>query len=814
MNIFFVYSCTAPFLSTKRFCATIILMKIISDSLIALEFDKVRKRLSRHAKCRQSEELCLSILPYETYEDVIKAQIYTKEAKAVFDMPGDIPLEFVGNVDEMEKFPLASYLNEKELVDVAKTFRTSRLVRNFMNENTGLTSQINTLARNLTSDKELEDKIFGTFDENLKIKKDATPELKALYASLREAEKSISTKVGELLNSADFVRHLQESIYTTRDERVVFQVKASDKSKVKGIVHDVSATGKTFYIEPESLIPLNNKLRETQSHINAECIRILTELTQIVKFNIPSLKNSEKILAQIDLHFAKARYAAEINAVEPEVLKDKKEIVLHRMKHPLLIGTVENIVANDFEIGRDCKSIIITGSNTGGKTVTLKTAGLYILMTRAGLFLPCCGAKIYPFKKVFADIGDSQSILQSLSTFSSHMRNIIEIIDNSDEESFVLLDEICAGTDPVEGAVLARSILEKLAKNNVYSIVTTHYGELKALEYLNPYFKNASVEFDVHSLRPTYRLLTGVPGLSNAIAVSSTLGLDKSIVEDAKETLVTQKDSSILVVEKLQEVSRKLNENLQEAEVLRKKAGDLKLEYEKKLAEIKNGKGKALREVKRKFNEELLEAKNEIKDIIDSLRKEKTEKIARRSYSRLGKLESVYREKIGIYEEKEQYAEIVWEKVKINDRLILKEVHQPVTVLSLPDKSGNVVVLMGNIKTKVKQDKLAPFSPVYEREIPAYLPPKGGHFSINRIDISNRLDLRGARVEDALDELEEYLDRACLANLPSVTIIHGHGTGALKSAVRDYLVSSPYAAKFRPGGDNEGGDGVSVVDIN
>lgn len=788
-------------------------MDIIQDSLKALEFDKIKEILSGYAKCKQSRQMCIDLVPFENTEDVIKSQIYTREAKKVLDIPSDIPLDFVADIKSIEENSLVTYLGGEELIDIAKTFRTSRLVRNFMNENTELTSQLNTLARNLTSDREIEERIFSIFDENMEIKKDATPELKGLYASLRETERAIRAKVGDLLNSTDFVKHLQEAIYTTRDDRIVFQVKASDKSKVNGIVHDVSATNKTFYIEPESLVPLNNKLRETQSQIHAECVRILAELTQMVKFHFPSLKKSENILAEIDFHFAKARYAVKIHATEPEILTDKKELVLEKMKHPLLIGTVENIIANDFEIGRDYKSIVITGSNTGGKTVTLKTIGLYILMTRAGMFLPCNMAKIYPFDKVFADIGDAQSILQSLSTFSSHMRNIIEIVNKSDENSFVLLDEICAGTDPVEGAVLAKSILEKLADNNVMSTVTTHYGELKALEYSNPYFKNASVEFNTDTLKPTYRLLIGIPGLSNAIAISANLGLDKSITEKAKETIISQKDPSLLVVEKLQETQQQLNDTLAETEKLKTDAESIKQEYEKKLAEVKNDKKKAIKDIKRKFDYELLNAKAEIKSIIEELRKEKSEKIARRSYSRLGKLEGSYRTKIGKHEDIEEYGKIDWNSVKINDKLLLKDIHQLVTVLELPDKKGNILVLMGGMKAKMHIEKLAPYDESYETKAPAYTPSKMHSFKLHKIDISNTLDLRGVRVEDGLDKLDEYLDKASLANLSPVTIIHGHGTGAMKAAVRDYLATSPYVAKFRPGEDNEGGDGVSVVDI-
>lgn len=788
-------------------------MDITTNSLKALEFDKIKEIIANYAKCPQSKELCISMFPYSEINDVENAQTYTREAKKILDIPADIPIEYVAEINKIDDNSFLSHLSEQELFDIAKTLRTSRIVRKFIADNTNVDDLLNTLARNLTTEKELEDKIFSTFDDNLEIRKDATPELKGLYASLRETEKSLRTKVGELLNSSEFVKHLQEAIYTTRDDRIVFQVKASDKSKINGIVHDVSATNKTFYIEPENMIPLNNKLREIHSQINAECVRILTELTQIVKFHIPSLKKSERTLAQIDFHFAKARYAVRNHCTEPEIIRDKKEILLENMKHPLLIGTVENIVTNDFSIGNGYKSIIITGSNTGGKTVTLKTVGLYIIMARAGMFLPCTMAKIYPFKKVFADIGDAQSILQSLSTFSSHMKNIIEIINQSDEESFVLLDEICAGTDPTEGSVLAKNILEKLSENNSFSTVTTHYGELKALEYSNPYFKNASVEFNTDTLKPTYKLQIGIPGLSNAIAISANLGLDNSIIEKSKNMVLSEKDSSIIVVEKLQQTQQELNNSLKKAEELKQEAQAIKEDYEKKLAEVKNDKKKAIKDIKRKFDYELLEAKGEIKEILDELRKEKSEKIARRAYSRLGKLEGKYSGEVHKHEDIENYGNIDWEKLKIGDKLLLKDIHQIVTVLDLPDKKGNIYVQMGAMKAKLKTERLAPYDESFETKAPVYSPSKMSSFKLHKIDISNRLDLRGVRVEDALDKLDIYLDKASLANLSPVTIIHGHGTGAMKSAVRDYLSTSPYVANFRPGEDNEGGDGVSIVDL-
>lgn len=781
-------------------------------TLKALEYDKVLEKLSNYAKTAQSKRLCLDLKPFNEVLDIQEQLLYTYEAKKIFDNAIDIPIDFVAEISEIEKNLNLSYLSEEEIVDVAKTLRTSRLVKKFLAENSEPESKLYGLSRNLYTDLDLEKKIFSVFDESLNIKHDATEDLKGLYSSLKDTEKNLKTVVNELLTSASFTKCLQENIYTTRDDRIVFQVMASFKSKVPGIIHDVSASSKTFYIEPQQIVPLNNKIREVKSQIHAECVRILSMLTNLIKTNIDAICVSEKLLAQIDLYFAKARYAAKIQAVEPD-LSDRKILSFENMRHPLLIDFVENVVTNNFETGRDYNSVIITGSNTGGKTVTLKTAGLFLLMVKSGMFIPCTHAVVYPFKKIFADIGDLQDIQQSLSTFSSHMTNIIDIVNNSDSDTFVLLDEICAGTDPQEGAVLARVILETLAEKQVSSVVTTHYGELKTLEYVNSYFKNASVEFDTETLKPTYKLQIGIPGLSNAIAISSNLGLDKQIVEKAKSILVSQKDPSVLVVEKLQETQQKLSKNLEETEELKETSLNIKQEYEENLANIKKDKKKTIKTIKDKFDREMLSAKAEIKEILEELRKEKSEKIARRSYSRLAKLEQGFRENLSAHEDKQKYLEIDWGKVQPNDIVMLKELMQPVTVLQKPDKHGNVFVQMGNIKTKIKTDKLAVIDENYKEPPKVYRPSSFESFEIKRKNLSNTLDLRGYRVEEALDSLELYLDQASLANLTPVQIIHGHGTGALKSAVRDFLSTSPYVAKYRAGEDTEGGDGVSVVDI-
>lgn len=784
-------------------------MSIIQTSQKALEYDKILAELANFAKTDQSKELCLNLTPYTQYEDIEREIRYTREAKDVLDLARDIPIEKIQNFSKLKT--KNEYFTEEELIDIAKTMRTSRIVKNFLKENLVFDAAMSGLLENLYSNKEFEDKILNTFDENYTVKQDANPELKGLYSSLKDTDAALKQKVQDLMNSPAFQVHLQENIYTKRDDRIVFQVKASSKSKVGGIVHDVSASNKTFYIEPAQIVPLNNKIRELRSKIYAEIIRILTALSFEVRKEMENLILAEQTLAQIDFHFAKARYAVRIQAVEPELTKERK-VTIDLMRHPLLIGRVPNIVENDFEIGDEYKSIIITGSNTGGKTVALKTVGLFLLMAKSGMFLPCAEAHIYPFEKVLADIGDEQSILQSLSTFSSHMKNVIDILKLADKETFVLIDELCAGTDPQEGAILAEVIMKSLAKKEALSVITTHYGELKTLEFIDPYFKNASVEFDTESLSPTYKLIIGIPGLSNAISISANLGLDAGLIWEAKELLITQRDPSSLMVERLQDTQQKLDINLKEAENLNAQADELKQYYEKEISQHKKDKKKTLKIIKDKFENQLDEAKDEIKEILNELRQEKSEKIARRAYSRLAKMEQGFRSELHSLEEQEDYTELDWSLIQMGDTVMIKDLNQPVKVLSLPDKNNSLFIQMGMIKTKVKKDRLAVYNPALAKKV--ILPNiKQETFTLKKYDISNTLDLRGERVEEALDDLENYLDKASLANLSPVYIIHGHGTGALKTAVRDFVSTSPYVAKYRVGEDAEGGDGVCVIDI-
>ncbi len=782
------------------------------DVKTTLEFDKICEKLANYAKTSQSKALCLNLRVFDDANIIQNELDLTREAKALLDSPAELPVGTLVDFSQIKYSTMHGYLNEEEIFNCAQTLSTFRYVKKFLHDSVTLSPKLAEISKGILVDKDLEDKIFSTFDDNLKIKHNATPELAGLYSSLSDNEKTLKKMVSSLLNNPDFSKHLQENIYTTRDDRIVFQVSAPSKNKVNGIVHDVSASGRSFYVEPEQIVPLNNRIREVKSLIHAEIVRILVGFTNFIKSGIEEFIKSENLVAEIDFHFAKARYANKIKAVEPALMSDKI-IKLEEMRHPLLLDVVDNVVENDFEIGQDCHSIVITGSNTGGKTVTIKTVGLFIMMTKAGLFLPCAAAKIYPFKHIFADIGDAQSIQQSLSTFSSHMRNIIEIVNKADSKSFVILDEICAGTDPTEGALLAKTILEYLAEKNVTSVITTHYGELKSLEYTNPYFKNASVEFDVATLKPTYKLLIGIPGLSNAILVASNLGLPAEITEKAKDLLHNQKDNSIIVVEKLQETQHKLSRELLAAEEIRESTDEIKKEYEENLSTLKKDKKKTVKIIKDKFDREILDVKAEIKVIMDELRREKSEKVARRAYARLAQLEGGFKEKLSEHEIKEEYGEIDWNTVKVGAKLTVKELNQTVELLSLPDKNGKVQVKMGNLSTKLPIKKLAPYNKNFDNSGKYKAPNTLDNFTLKKYTVSARLDLRGYRVEDALDSLELYLDEVSLASLQEVIVIHGHGTGALKQAVRDYLKDSPYVASFRPGNDSEGGDGVCVVKI-
>ncbi len=781
-----------------------------------LEFDKVLSYLSGYAISALGKERCLNACVYENIDKIKQELTLTTQAKNVLTKALNVPLENIYDIAAcLENSKKKLCLSEEEIINISKTLRTSRLMKNFLAGIAQDYSELSELKNTLYSNKELEDKIFDTFTPQCTVKEDATPELKRLHQVLRDTNANIKVCTASLLQNPDFTANLQDTIYTLRDGRTVFQVKAEYKNKVAGIVHDVSQSSRTFFIEPEILVGLNNKVRETEVQICIEIEKILKILSSEIGDCADEIKISNQQLAEADFIFAKAKYSISFDGTAAKI-SNKKIINLKFMKNPVLLKAKTEVVENDFYMDENKNCMLITGSNTGGKTVVLKTAGLFVLMTRAGLHIPCYEAEIYPFKKVFADIGDEQSIIQSLSTFSSHMTNIVNIINRADEETLILLDEIAAGTDPKEGASLAQAILEYLQNKKSFIIATTHYGELKSLAYLKQGFINASVEFNINTLKPTYKLLIGVPGASNAIAIGTNLGLKETIIKNAREIYFNQKDTTAKVLEELQRTQQEISDSKETLRIKEENVRKLEQSLNDKLNELKKEKKKNIQLYKKKYENSIFDAREEIKDILKQMREEKSEKIAMRSFNRLAGMEADMRNDFNEAENEiaEKYTPIDWLNVKIGDKAMITDLNQEVTILEMPDKNKNVKIQMGLLKTKVKQNKLAVLNKsLIKREKRT----KGIYtksFDIEKYTMQQTLDLRGYKCEEALDEVEMFLDKASLVNLSPVYIIHGHGTGALKQAVRDYLMHSPYVAKYRAGEPSEGGDGVSVVDLN
>lgn len=778
--------------------------------LTALEFDKVLSLVSECAKTTDGKEAVLKSVPYKLKDDIEFSINLTTEAKIVLDNEGinSAPIQFAADPD---KILTTSRLSTDDIFALTKTLTTSRRLKNYLLRNKEAIKLNNGYNEALILNKELEDKIYNVFDDNFNIKEDATPELRRLHTSLKSLNENLKSSINNLLKDSAFTSHLQDTIYTERMGRTVFQVRASDKSKVKGIVHDVSSTNQTFFIEPEVLVNINNKIRQTECEIEGEIEKILHELS----FEFLKIKSdliiAYKAIVELDIIFAKAKYSI-ITDSTPAIITDRKIIKLYSAVHPLLIGT-EAPVKNDFEIGEDYKALLITGSNTGGKTVSMKTAGLLVLMAKTGMHVPAEHAEIYPFKNVYSDIEERQDITQSLSTFSAHIKNIAHIIDNADESDLILFDELGAGTDPAEGASLARAILEFLAAKNIISISTTHLGELKILEYQNHYFKNASVEFDNETLKPTYKLIIGLAGSSYAIDIAKNYGMKEEIINSARENLNKNSNPDTRIFNKIQKTHQELLSHTKKIEETKISAEIKEEELKEKLKEIKEKKKKTLDSFKKKYQSSLEIARAEIKETLDVLRKEKSEKIARRAYSKLAKLEEEARREFIKDEDElsEKYPKIDWNEIQIGQSVLVIGINQPAVLKSFPDTKGMVEIQIGLIKSKIHKSRLAKTDRKVSKGIKK-LTVSFDDFH-NSLSFNPRLDLRGMRADEAIDELEHHLDLAVRRNINQFTVIHGHGTGALKKAVRDYLNDSPYVLKYRAGTDTEGGDGVCVVDV-
>ncbi|MEI8388610.1 MAG: endonuclease MutS2 [bacterium] len=789
-------------------------MNTIEQTIKVLEWKTILEDLSKHSTCEIGKERCLNAEIFLNAEKIRYELKLTTEGKYLLDHTIYPPLSGIRNIAEFLSIArTGKTLRGEELIDIANTMGASRRLKSFFERYKEEVPALHKISTGLYEDKLLEEDILDIFDEAGNMYDTASPELKRLRVSLKDQTFNLKNKLNSLINSASFSKFLQESVFTLRDDRYVVPVKAEHKSHVPGIVHDISASGSTIFIEPRIIVELNNKLREIEIKIDAEVKRILTELSGRVKEITQEMTYTLEILGDIDFVFAKSKYSISIKATEPEI-NTEKYISLKSVRHPVLLRVVEKVVPNDIKIGKSFNIMIITGPNTGGKTVVLKTVGICTLMARAGMHIPAVEASIYPFKNIFADIGDEQSIIQSLSTFSGHIKNIINILENADDDTLILIDEVGAGTDPLEGTALAEAILQDIFDKGSRAIITTHFSELKALAYTKSGFYNASVEFDTESLEPTYKLLMGMPGKSNAIYIAGKLGLNENIAKKAREIYLTKKDPTGQVLEGLQNTQQELSKNAKKVEETKENLEKLEKAYNEDIEKIKDEKKKIISVYRKKFDAELLKAKEEIKDILEEIRRTKSEKVSRRTLSKLGGTEAELRQ--FSQGEKEllepEFQPLDWDNIKIGDTVLIKHLDQEAVVSALPDKNNNVQVQIGLLKTTVKADELVKTKSGKSAKFKTNI-EKPKYIQLKRHQISNELDLRGMSAEDAIDKVEFFLDEASLANLSPIYLIHGHGTGILRKAVREYLKTSPYISKFRAGEQTEGGDGVTVAEL-
>ena len=778
----------------------------LNDHHIALEFDKVLITLSKFACSNLTKKSILNLEILNQKEQIEYELDLVDIAKKIIDDSNlSAPINEIANIDD---FFNHNFLSADEIIELAKNLQMARVVKNFILKNSQ-NNQLCDIVQNIYTNKELEDEIFDTFDSELNVVDGATDTLKSFRNSYKDNKDNLKKAISALLQNNSFVDNLQDTIVSTRDNRPVFQVKASCKNKVQGIVHDVSSTNLTYFIEPSSLVPISNKIRQIEIEIQAEIDRILAILSGKLKEIKQELANNQNILVKVDVVFAKAKYSIHLHATRADIINEKY-LDIQAMKHPLLFDVKKEVVSNDFELGKTYNCLLITGSNTGGKTVALKTVGLLVLMTKAGMHIPCLGAKIYPYKEIYCDISKEQSLEQGFSTFSAHIKNIANILDTIDDNSLVLLDELGSGTDPNEGSSLSIAILDFIKNKNSHAIITTHLGELKTLKYKDSYFENATVLFDIATLKPKYNLIVGMSGTSNAIDISSQLGLNSEIIKNARELLISNSSDSSKMFLEIEKTSQKLLKKEKEAQENLDEAKKSNIEYSEKLKEIKQNKKKSLDNFKKKFQTQLESARDEIKEIVEEIRKQKSLKVAMRAYDRLNKLENKIREDFSSEDDKlsEKFIDLNPDELKIGQNVLVKKLEQVVILESLPDKKGNVEIRIGNIKSKIHISKLAKT----DKKIAPHLKKVQVSFD-NTDNLLSRLDLRGMRVLEAIEYLDEKLDKASLRGLNQITVIHGFGTGALKSAVNDYLKNSPYVAKFHYGDETQGRDGVVIVDL-
>lgn len=780
-------------------------------SLRILEFNKIKDKIKKYARTNAGKEKISDLAPYDNVYEINNKLDETNEALEVILDKGNPPLEGLFDIHEgVERARKGGTLTPEQLLKIGSTLRAARNMKEFFKREDfeKAYERLEDLAYILTPVKNLEDDIERSIVSEEEISDKASATLYNIRRSLKEKNSSVREKISSIVRSHS--KYLQDDLYTMRGDRYVIPVKSEYKSAVPGIVHDQSSTGATFFIEPMSLVNLNNEIRELVLKEKAEIDRILAELSFKVKENSEQCLSNFKMLVEFDFIFAKARYGERLNAVRPLIREDGR-FNIYSGRHPMIDD--DKVVPSDVYIGEDFDTLMITGPNTGGKTVTIKMVGLLHIMGLSGLLIPARdNSSLSFFTEVFAEIGDEQSIEQNLSTFSSHMTNIVEIMRYVDDKSLVLFDEIGSGTDPAEGAALAISIIETLRSRKSRIIATTHYSELKAYALKTDGVENASVEFDIETLRPTYRLLIGVPGKSNAFEISKRLGLVEGVIKRAKAYMSEENLQFENLIRDLQEKSIVAKKEAREASALKKEAEELKLRYEDKLQKLEKARDKAYMDARHEAKEIIANAKEEADEILKAMRALEKMGIegggrARLEEERKKLKDSLEHKEKGLHNMKENEGEPIT-NVTLGMEAFLPSLNQTVVIISMPDNRGDVQVEAGIMKINVKLKDLRKTKVTKQEKV-----KKKREVKLNLSNIESRVDLRGMDSEEACYKTDKYLDDAYRANLGEVTIVHGKGTGVLRNAITAMLKRHPHVKSFRLGVYGEGGDGVTVIEL-
>ena len=776
----------------------------------ALELDKILEMVAKEATCPDAAELARAIQPVYTAAEARHLLEETDAAfvlMAKFGAPSFYGLQNVTNA--LRRAQAGGGLGLPELLAVGATLRVIRSLKQWHEKSASVKNALTARFEILAPNKYLEEKIFTCIVSEEEVADAASPALAAIRRKIRAASVRAREQLDKLIRSTSHQKHLQEAIVTQRGGRYVVPVKAEYRGEIPGLVHDTSASGATVFIEPMSVVEANNEIRVLQSDEQDEIARILLELSGEAGEFADSIIDSYQYAVQLNLIFAKAQVAYRMKAVVP-VIDESRRTVLHAARHPLI--DKDQVVPTDISLGESFDALIITGPNTGGKTVSLKTIGLLTLMAMCGLMIPAGeGSRVAVYRHILADIGDEQSIEQSLSTFSAHMTNIIRILRVADSQSLVLLDELGAGTDPVEGAALATALIEELRRKGARLACTTHYAELKAYALETDGVENACCEFDVATLRPTYRLLIGVPGKSNAFAITRRLGMDGRIVDRAGELVSRENTAFEQVVGRLEESRRALEDQLEQAREEARKARESAKQSEEKLEEAER---QAQKEMDRARQEAALivqktrQQADALLNELDELRRQKNKALSAEQKARLRAGMRDLEKASDPVRRRSNDGYVLPRELKVGDPVLIFDIDKEATVLEAP-KDGQVLVQAGVIKTRVALSNLRLLTKTQQKKQLGRTVTR----SVSTQEASTSLDLRGQNVEEGLMEVDAFLDRASRMHLPQVTIIHGKGTGVLRAGVQKHLRKCPQVKSFRLGTYGEGESGVTIVEL-